>query len=213
MSTIRLIRWSGLASLVAGILYAMGAILHPVGETMDAIMSSNWVPSHLVYWISVVLLHFSLIGMYTLLAKDSGWLGLLSFILAFIGTSMVSSILLFVSTVLPLITVEAPEIFEQAHTIPDFLVPVFLVGFGFGWMLTGGLVMRSAILPRWSGLLLVSGVALFVVSEAGLFDMSLSHVLVTLGDIVFGLGLIWIGSSLLFKKHEPASVKSAAGLS
>jgi hypothetical protein len=185
-------------------------MLHPVGETMDAVMSSNWVPSHLVYWVSVILLHLSLIGMYSLLAKDTGWAGLLGFILAFIGTSLVSSILLFVSTVLPLITVEAPEIFDQARTIPDFLVPVFLVGFGFGWMLIGGLIMRSAILPRWSGLLLIIGVALFVASEAGLFDMSLSHVLVTLGDIVFSLGLIWIGYNILVNKHETVSIKNSA---
>lgn len=186
--------------MVAGILYAMGAMLHPTGETRVAVMSSNWVPSHLVYWVSVVLLHFSLVGFYALLSKDTGWVGLVGFILAFVGTSLVSSILLFVSTVLPLIATEAPEIFEIASTTPDFLVPVFIFGFGLGWMLLGGAIIRGTILPRWSGLLLIIGVILFVVSESGAFETSLSHLLVTVGDLLFSLGLVWVGYSILFNK-------------
>lgn len=201
-STTRLIRWSGLTSLVAGTLYAIGAILHPVGETMEAVMSSNWVPSHLVYWVSAVLLLFALAGIYSLLAKDTGWLGLISFILAFIGTSLVSSILLFVATVLPLIAAEAPVIFDQAITIPDYLVPVFFFGFGLGWVLLGTVIMRSAILPRWSGLLLLIGVLLFGASESGVFETLISHWMVTVGDLVFSCGLIWIGYSIWSEKHE-----------
>jgi hypothetical protein len=187
--------------MVAGILYTLGAMLHPTGETMEAVVRSNWIPSHLVYWVSVVLLHFSLIGIYALLAKDTGWVALLGFILAFVGTSLVRSILLFVSTVLPIIAADAPEIFQQASTTPDFLVPVFIFGFGLGWMLLGGVIWRSAILPRWSGLLLMMGVVLFIISEAGYFETLQSHAVVTIGDIVFSLGLIWIGYSILFDKH------------
>ena len=36
MSTTKLIRWSGLISILAGVLYALGALLHPVGEDLGA---------------------------------------------------------------------------------------------------------------------------------------------------------------------------------
>ncbi len=64
MSTANLIRWSGLVSLLAGGLYAVAALLHPVGENLTSVNSSNWVPSHLIYWVSAILMLFSLMGLY-----------------------------------------------------------------------------------------------------------------------------------------------------
>jgi hypothetical protein len=200
--TTNLVRWSGLISLLAGVLYAVGALLHPTGEGLTAVTSSSWVPAHLVYWISAVLMHFSLIGLYALLAEQTGWIGLLSFSLAFIGTSVVSSILLYVSTVLPLIASDAPTIFDQASTGPTFLAPIFLLGFGLGWILIGSLIMRVSLLPSWSGLLLIIGVTLFLLSEMVPSEVTLAHILVTVGDIIFGLGLAWIGYALWSEKRD-----------
>jgi hypothetical protein len=76
MSTANLIRWSGLISLLAGVLYVVGALLHPVGEDLDAVLSPNWVPAHLVYWVSVLLLQLGLVGLYARQVKQTGWLGL-----------------------------------------------------------------------------------------------------------------------------------------
>ena len=86
MTTANLIRWSGLTTLLAGVLYAAGALLHPVGEDLAAVNNPNWVPAHLVYWVSVLLLHLGLVGLYARQAKQTGWLGLVGFVLAFIGT-------------------------------------------------------------------------------------------------------------------------------
>lgn len=202
MTTVNLVRWSGLICVLAGVLYAVGALLHPVGETLDAVNRSNWVPSHLVYWVAVLLLHLGLVGLYAHLKETAGLLGLVAFILAFIGTSLVSSILLFVSTVLPLIASDAPTIFEQSMTFPAFVAVVFILGFGLGWMLIGLVIMRDKHLPRWSGLLLIVGVGLFISSEALPFAPTLAHTLVTIGDILFGLGLVWLGYTLWSEQLE-----------
>lgn len=203
MSTANLIRWSGLLSLLAGALYAVGALLHPVGESLAAVNDPNWVPSHLVYWVSVLLFHIGLVGLYARQAGQTGWLGLVGFVLAFIGTAFVGSILVFVSTVAPLIADEAQAIFDQAMTPPDFLLPVFVLGFGLGWILVGVATMRANVLPRWSGLLLIAGVTLFVISEAVPLETALAHTLVTAGDIIFGLGLVWAGYALWSEKRAP----------
>lgn len=208
MSTAKLIDWSGLASILAGVFYAVGALLHPVGEDLAAVNSSNWVPAHLVYWVSILLLHFGLVGMYARQAEQSGWLGLVGFVLALIGTALVGSILLYVSTVLPLIADEAQSIFDEAATPPDFLQPVFVFGFGLGWILLGIVTMRTGVLPRWSGLMLIIGVTLFVISEAGTFEETLAHLLVTAGDIIFGLALMWIGYTLWSDSHEAMNIES-----
>jgi len=202
MISAKLIRWSGPITILSGLLYALGALLHPVGENLTAVNHSNWIPSHLIYWASVNLLFFGLVGLYARQAKATGWLGLLGFVLAFIGTALVGSILLYVSTVLPLIASEAQGIFEKAAETPVFLLPVFILGFGLGWILLGLAIMRADLLPRWSGLLLIIGVALFIASETMPFETTLAHLLVTIGDILFAFGLMWIGYALWSEKPE-----------
>jgi hypothetical protein len=206
----RLIRWSGLISLLAGVLYAVGALLHPVGEGLAAVSSPNWVPAHLIYWVAVMLMQLGLVGVYARQVEQTGWLGLVGFVLAFVGTALVSSILLYVSTALPLIAGEAQTIFDQAATPPVFLLPVFVLGFGLGWILLGVATMRAGVLPRWSGLLLIIGVTLFVSSEALPFEATLAHILVTVGDIIFGLGLVWMGYVLWSEKREPVKYGKSA---
>jgi hypothetical protein len=196
MSAATLIRWSGLTSVFAGALYALGALLHPVGEDLAAVTSSNWIPAHLVYWISVILMQFGLVGLYARQAKETGVLGLASFVLAFIGTNIVASIMVMVSSVIPLVATQSPAMLTTAMTPPTPALIVFAVSFGLGYILFGVSIMRAGVLPRWSGPLLIFGVVLFIVSEAELFEPAVSHVIVTAGDVAFGLGLAWAGYAL-----------------
>lgn len=214
MSTKNLIRWNGLISLSAGLLYALGALLHPVGEGLIAIDNPNWISAHLIYWVSILLMHLGLVGIFARQAKHMGWLGLIGFVLAFVGTALVGSIVLVASTILPVIAANSPEIFDLTATLPDFLIPVFVLGFGLGWILFGFASMRAGILPRWSGLLVAIGVTLFVISEAIPLGTSLAHILVTGGDLIFGLGLVWMGYALWSEKRETEDYgKSATRLS
>lgn len=212
MSPAKLIRWSGLIGLLAGVLYALAAFLHPVGEDLAAITSPRWVPAHLVYWVSVILMQLGLVGLYARQVEKAGWLGLVGFVLAFIGTGLVEVILFMVSTIIPLIGAEAPTIFDQAMTPPPFWVPVFILGFfGLGYILFGVATMRAGVLPRWSGLLLIIGVSFFMISEASLFDPMLSHVIATIGDVVFGLGLAWAGYALWSSRRLVAPGSTGMG--
>jgi hypothetical protein len=136
--------------------------------------------------------------------EKTRWLGLVGFVLAFIGTVFVSSIFFMVSTVIPLIAAETPALFDQAATPSTGTVLVVVLGFSLGYILFGVATMRAGVLPRWSGLLLIIGVSFFMISEAPLFDRTLSHVIVTVGDVVFGLGLAWMGYALWSEKREPA---------
>jgi hypothetical protein len=202
MLTTNLIRWSGLASLFAGVLYALAAFLHPVGEDLAAYASPKWVPAHQVYWVSAMLMLFGLVGLYARQVEKTGWLGLVGFVLAFIGTVLVDSIFVMASTVIHLVALQAPALFDQAAAPPTFGVLVVVLGFSLGYILFGIATMRADVLPRWSGLLLIIGVSFFMISEAPLFDRSLSHAIVTVGDVVFGLGLAWMGFALWSEKRE-----------
>jgi len=150
-------------------------------------------------------MQLGLVGLYARQVEKAGWLGLAGFVLAFIGTGFVETILLMVSTIIPLIGAQAPTIFDQAMTPPAFLLPVFIGGFGLGYILFGVATMRAGVLPRWSGLLLIIGVSFFMISEGPLFDRTLSHVIATIGDVVFGMGLAWAGYALWSRRQVAPS--------
>ena len=209
MSTTKLIRWSGLISILAGVLYALGALLHPVGEDLGAYASPKWVPAHQVYWVSAMLMLFGLVGLYARQVEKSGWLGLVGFVLAFIGTAFVGSIFFMASTVLPLIAAETPALFDQAAAPPALGVLVVVLGYIVGYIVFGIATMRAGVLPRWSGLLLIIGSAMFLISEAVPLNASLSHLIVTIGDVIFGAGFVWMGFALWSEKREPARIASA----
>jgi hypothetical protein len=202
MSTAKLSRWSGLISILAGLLYALGALLHPVGEDIAAYTSPKWVPAHQVYWVAAMLMLFSLVGVYARQVEQTGWLGLVGFVLAFLGTVVVNSIFLMASTVLHLVAVQAPAMFDQAAAPPTFGVLLVVVGYILGYILFGIVTMRAGVLPRWSGLLLIIGSAMFFLSEAVSLNVSLSHLIVTIGDVIFGAGFVWMGFALWSEKRE-----------
>ena len=201
MSSANLIRWSGLISILAGVLYAIAALLHPVGEDLASVTSPNWVPAHFVYWVSAILMQLGLVGLYARQAEKTGWLGLAGFVLAFIGTALVLSIFFLVTAAVPLIAADAPAIFDQAMASPAFIVVMLVLEYIVGYILFGVATMRAGVLPRWAGLMLIIGSSFFLISEAGLFERTLSHVIVTVGDVVFGLGFAWMGYALWSEKR------------
>jgi hypothetical protein len=203
MSTANLIRWSGLASLLAGVLHILGAFLHPVGEDAAAISSPNWVPAHLVLWVSGILILLGLVGLYTRQGEKTGWLGLVGFVLAFIGIAVGGGLLSIVSIIIPLIATEAPALVDQAMTPPAFVLPVVAVGFGLGFILFGVATMRAGVLPRWAGLLLIIGTVLQM-AEGSPMDRMLLHVILTAGRVVFGLSFAWMGYALWSEKRASA---------
>jgi len=205
MAIASLIRWSGLISVGAGALYALAALLHPVGEDLAAITSPNWVPAHVLYWVSIILMHFGLIGLYARQADKMGRLGLVSFILAFVGTALAGSILLLAATVAPILAIKAPPLLDQAVRPSTLAAAVFILGFALGYILFGVATMRARVMPRGSGSMLIIGVAFFVIAEGAPFDPALSHTILTLGDVVFGLGFVWMGSKLVREKRGHSS--------
>ena len=203
MSTANLIRWCGMASLLAGILHVLGALLHPVGEDLAAVNSSNWVLAHLLYWVSVILLLFGLIGLYARQMEKIGRSGLVGFVLAFIGTAIVGVFLFNAATTLHLVATTAPDMFAQITAPPTFALPLFGLTFGLGFILFSVATIRAGVLPRWSGWLLLLGILLSM-AEGSPIDRTLLHTIVTSGHVLLGLSLTWMGYALWMEKRELA---------
>jgi uncharacterized membrane protein len=214
-----LIRWSGLLAILGGILFPVAAIIHPNGEDLAAVNMPSWVPAHILGFVSVTLMHLSLIGLYARQVEQVGWLGLVGFVLAFMGSAFAIVIQYVTSTVIPLIAAQAPALFDQAMTPPSFAPPLFVLGFILGHVLFGFATIRARVLPRGSGVLVVVGILLFFLGEVSFLGQGLSapalqqffalirklHGIVLLGDIAFGLGLAWMGYTIWKEKREIVS--------
>src|SRR5262245_58459831 len=127
MFTRNLIRWSGLVVMLGGVLFPVAAILHPNGEDLASVNMPNWLPAHLLGLVSVSLMHLGLIGLYARQVEQTGWLGLIAFVLAFLGGAFASTIQYVTSTAIPLIAAQAPALFDQAMTPPPFAPPLFVL--------------------------------------------------------------------------------------
>jgi hypothetical protein len=218
MSTANLIRWSGLIAILGGVLFPLAAIIHPNGEDLAAVQMPSYVPAHLLGWVSVTLMHLGLIGLYVRQVEKAGWLGLVGFVLAFVGGVFAAGIQYMVATVIPVIAAQAPALFDQATTPPAFAPPLLVVGFVLGHILFGLATMRAGVLPRWSGLLVIIGVVLFFLGEVSFLGQRLRapalqqvfdlirrlRVIILFGDAAFGLGLTWMGYALWSEKRAIA---------
>lgn len=191
---------------MAGLLFALATFIHPAGVDLAAYHNPNWVPAHLLGWVSVMLMQLGLVGLYGRQVEKTAWLGLVGFVLAFIGTAFAGAIQFLESTVLPLVAAEAPTILVQASP-PPYAVPLLALGFGLGYVLFGIATMRAGVLPRWSGLLLSIGIFLFMFAEvsreASLLSGMLPRVIGASGQVVMALSLVWMGYALWSEKREP----------
>ncbi|MFN2129087.1 MAG: hypothetical protein ACK2VD_01070 [Anaerolineae bacterium] len=215
MSRTKLVRWSGLPALLAGVLFVAAALVHPVGEDIAAVTDPNWVPAHLLGLAFAMFWLLGLVGLYARQADRTGWLGLIGFVLALAGTAFVVGIQFMVSSTLPVVAAQAPGIFGQARTPPPHALLLFALGFGLGNILFGIAILRARVLPRWSGLLLSLGMLVFMFAEigreAGPLPVAVSFVIGPAGQVLMSIGLIWMGAALLLERRAPASECTLAG--
>ncbi len=152
MKTSNLIRRSGLALMIGGILGAVSLVIHPLGETASYVASSLWVPAHLLGFVATIPLTFGLIGLYARGAEETGRLGLLGFALALVGSIMLGTELLWIEAIIyPFLVADAPALFDALRSSPAYLIPdllSFLLFLG-GWIIFGVAMVHAAVFPRW----------------------------------------------------------------
>ena len=94
MSSSNLIRWSGLAALVGSVLLVVLDVVEfvLVGDQPDSVAAatSAWVILQVSFIVAIVLISLGLVGLYARQAEQAGTLGLIAFLVAFIGTVMTS---------------------------------------------------------------------------------------------------------------------------
>ncbi|WP_033543145.1 hypothetical protein [Planococcus sp. CAU13] len=160
-----LIRFSGLFGAMAGLLFIVIQLVHPADQ-LASVGTASWV---IVAALTSIMALFNIIGtagIYAAQVKESGWLGLLGFVV-FSLFWMATLIFSFIEAlVLPVLATAAPAFVEgflgifggYASRVDLGFLPALapLAGamYIFGGLLLGLAIFRAGVLPRLSGALL-----------------------------------------------------------
>ena len=212
-----LIRWSGLAAIVGGVIFAGIQPIHPP-DVLASVTTQAWAIITTTKLAMCFLLLLGLVGLYARQVEKAGWLGLAGFLLFGFSWALQSGFVFVESLVLPLLSTAAPQFVESALTVANrqpgsmpigalpALYSLVAITYLLGGLIFGIATFRARVLPRWpAGLLAVSGVL------AAVMVSLLPHPLDRLAAVPMGLALAWLGYALLSERREKA-VEPARGV-
>jgi hypothetical protein len=149
MSSSDLIRWSGLAAMVAAASLVVGDLLNltvlfsPESFSEEA-QTGSYIFRQALFLLGVTLLLLGLVGLYVRQSQAAGTLGLVGFLVAFAGTVLVAGFLWAGTFITPALATEVPE-FLDARAPPGFFPA--LITCGVGWLLFGIATLRARVYP------------------------------------------------------------------
>lgn len=208
-TTSNLIRWCGLAAMVAGIIYAGIQPIHPA----DVVGSVNTVEWAIITPLKTVMCFFfllGLVGLYARQVKKIGWLGLIGFLLFSLAWTLLMAFIFAEAFIMPPLASVAPQFVDgflgvaggRTSEINLGVVPVLFALAGVLYIL-GGLLFgianfRAGILPRRAAILLAA--------TAGLTPLAslLPHNIQRLAAMPMGLALAWLGYALWSERRVQA---------
>src|ERR687889_2151932 len=123
-----LIRWSGLAALVAGLIFAVIQPIHPA-DVVASVSTAAWAIIAPLKTVMCLLFLIGITGIYARQVDEAGWLGLAGFLLLIVCWWLQTAFV-FAETFI------APPL---ARTAPGF-VDGYL---GISWGHTGGVQLRA----------------------------------------------------------------------
>jgi hypothetical protein len=193
----RLLRWCGLALAVAGVLMAAATLLHPSHETATTIIASEvrLVAAHSAYTLSWMLVLLGLPGLFVAQRGGMGRLGFAGLLIAFLGTYLIAVSGNF-GFLAPVLAKDAPAVIDAISQYPPVvgLNALAAIGFVVGYVLFGIAMIRTAGLPRLSGILVAVGAPAHLVGFglAQLVTPVLWPIAIA-GAVSLGGGLAWPG--------------------
>ena len=209
-----LIRWSGPAAVIAGVIFAAIQPIHPA-DVVESVTTSAWAIITPLKTAMCMLFLLGITGIYARQAQRAGWLGLVGFLLLGCMWTVQTAFVFTEAFVLPPLVTTAPAFVDAAlgvsygHTggVNLGALPALYSVMGIMYML-GGLVfgiatLRARVLPRVPAGLLAIAAALTPL--AGL----LPHAEQRFAAIPVALAIAWLGYALWTERRESEASEDA----
>lgn len=204
----RLLQWSGLAALIAGLIFAGIQPIHPA-DVVASVTTSTWTIIITLKFVMCFLFLVGVTGLYLRQAEQAGWLGFAGFVLFGASWALQSGFVFTEWLVLPQLAASEPNFVDSLLGISSGAPPTVSVGalspvyaaVGILYLL-GGIVfgiasVRARVLPRWPAILLAVTALL---TPAAIL---LPHSVQRLAAIPMGIAFIWLGYALWSEQRTP----------
>jgi hypothetical protein len=204
------IRWTGLSTIVAGVIFAAIQPIHPP-DVVASVTTGAWAIITPLKTVMCLLLLLGITGLYARQVKEAGWLGLAGFLLFGLGWALTTAFVFAETFIMPPLASAAPKFVDsflgvaasRASEVDLGAIPALFALAGILYML-GGLLFgiatfRAGILPRWAGGLLAVTAALTPLAAL------LPHAVQRLAAMPMGLALAVLGYALWSERREQAS--------
>jgi hypothetical protein len=138
----------------------VATLLHPSRETATTIVASEsrLVAVHVAYALAWLLVLLGIPGLYAAQRGGMGRLGLVGFLTAFSGTYLIAVNGNF-GFLAPVLAKQSPAVLDSISQYSPVVIINGLAAilFMLGYILFGVAMIRSAVLPRWPGILVAVG--------------------------------------------------------
>ncbi len=205
-----LIRWSGLAAMAGGIIFAGIQPVHPP-DVLASVTTGAWALIITLKWVMSLFFLIGISGIYARQVERSGWLGLAGYLMLILAWWLQTAYVFTELFILPVMATAAPGFVNSFLGIVNGTPGEMNIGalpavygllgilYMLGGVLFGIATFRAGILPRWAAVLLAVGAA--VTPLAAL----LPHALQRYAAIPVGFAIAWLGYALLTERREKAS--------
>ncbi len=209
-----LVRWTGLAAVAAGLIFAGIQPIHPP-DFLPSVTTGTWATFMYAKLAMCLFFLVGITGLYARQADRAGWTGLAGFALLFVTWFLQAAFIFTEGFVLPTVAAAAPQFVESFLTLANGSKPTMDIGpavvlygvagifYMLGGLLFGIATARAGILPKWPAILLA--VAATLTPLAAL----LPHEMQRLAGIPVGLAIAWLGYAL-WSARQPKVVAAPA---
>src|SRR5262249_2308602 len=131
-----ILRWTGLASVLAGLCLAAFVLIHPWDQLLGAEIArtTRWQIAHTLHFVGALFALLGLIGIFVRQYDRMGSFGLLGFVLTFVGNAMFLGTGMITAFIWPMLAVQAPSVVETSSKI--FGWPHSVLAFGLTAVVT-----------------------------------------------------------------------------
>lgn len=206
MSKNKLIRFSGIAAMLCGLLTAGFWFVHPRAADpramhdaafFAAVQSPAFAGVFFLFLVILLASLLALIGCYARLSASAGSTGLVSFLLSFVGTAMFLASGVFQCGVAPVLAqspATRPLLAPDGPLLGGVLGAIFAgtgVTFALGYLLLGVTILRTRVFPKGAAVLLMLGAPVLGLSPL------MPYWTRVIGCLSWGAGNLWLGYAQL----------------
>lgn len=204
MSSSKLYRMSGLVLILGALLMSVSSWFRFTGQDLTTGVQPFFATSWFITFIGALFVLLGLPAMYVYQSRRAGKLGLLGFVMTFLGIAIleVGSAVLdgFVRPLLAASPAPATQLLAQpgnleAHMGTGFTIAFTagFIGLNLGLILYGIAMLRARVYPQWAAVMMIVGApAIFLLGSLPLVGAK--------PEVLIFLGLAWCGYVLWTRK-------------